>query len=96
MAGDGDGDGDGNGEGKSESDFWKRVSETNMLVATLITTVSFTVACTMPGGNNQNGSVHEGLAIFLIANTLAFRVFLIANTLAFAVSTTSVFLLFWL
>uniref|UniRef100_A0A7N2L5W2 PGG domain-containing protein n=1 Tax=Quercus lobata TaxID=97700 RepID=A0A7N2L5W2_QUELO len=32
------GDGDANGEGKSESDCWKRVSETNMLVATLIAT----------------------------------------------------------
>ncbi|XP_030958527.1 ankyrin repeat-containing protein At5g02620-like [Quercus lobata] len=81
------GDGDANGEGKSESDCWKRVSETNMLVATLIATVSFTAAFTVPGGYNQNGSVHEGLAV--LRKTSAFRVFLIANTLAFALSTIS-------
>ena len=86
------GDGDANGEGKSESDCWKRVSETNMLVATLIATVSFTAAFTVPGGYNQNGSVHEGLAV--LRKTSAFRVFLIANTLAFALSTISVFLHF--
>lgn len=86
------GDGDANGEGKSESDCWKRVSETNMLVATLIATVSFTAAFTVPGGYNQNGSVHEGLAV--LRKTSAFHVFLIANTLAFALSTTSVFLHF--
>ena len=86
------GDGDGNGEGKSESNFWKRASETNMLIATLIATVSFTAAFTVLGGYNQNGSVHEGLAE--LRKTSAFRVFLIANTLAFALSTTSVFLHF--
>ena len=86
------GDGNANGEGKSESDCWKRVSETNMLVATLIATVTFTAAFTVPGGYNQNESVHEGLAV--LRKTSAFRVFLIANTLAFALSTTSVFLHF--
>ena len=86
------GGGDGNGEGKSESDFWKRASVTNMLAATLIATVSFTAAFTVPGGYNQNGSVHEGLAV--LRKTSASRVFLIANTLAFALSTTTVFLHF--
>ena len=61
-----------------------------MLVVTLIATVSFTAAFTMPGGYNQNGSVHEGLAV--LRKTSAFRVFLMANTLAFALFTASVFL----
>uniref|UniRef100_A0A7N2R0X9 PGG domain-containing protein n=1 Tax=Quercus lobata TaxID=97700 RepID=A0A7N2R0X9_QUELO len=86
------GDGDGDDEGRSVSDFVKRVSETNLLVATLIATVSFTAAFTVPGGYNQSGNVGEGLAV-LWKNT-AFRVFLIANTLAFGLSTTSVFVHF--
>ena len=74
----GDSDGDDEDEGRSVSDFVKRVSETNLLVATLIATVSFTAAFTVP---------------VLWKNT-AFRVFLIANTLAFGLSTTSVFVHF--
>ena len=92
QAGNGDGNGNGDDEGRSVSDFVKRVSETNLLVATLIATVSFTAAFTVPGGYNQSGSVGEGLAV-LRRNT-AFGVFLIANTLAFGLSTTSVFVHF--
>ena len=90
MAGD-DKD-NGNGKGMSQSDFEKGVSKTNMLVATLIATVTFTAAFTMPGGFNPNGKVGEGLAV--LRNKLAFRVFLIANTLAFGLSTTSLLIQF--
>ena len=83
---------DGNGirESKetSESDFGKQVGETNLLVATLITTVTFAAAFTVPGGYKSEG-VGEGLAI--LCKRFAFGVFLIANTLAFGLSTTSVF-----
>ena len=92
QAGNGDGNGNGDDEGRSVSDFVKRVSETNLLVATLIATMTFTAAFTVPGGYNQNGNVDEGLAV-LRKNT-AFRVFLVANTLAFGLSTTSVFVHF--
>ena len=77
MAGTGDGDG-------TPSNFVKQVSETNMLVATLIATVTFTAAFTVPGGFNQNGNVGEGLAV--LSKVTAFHVFLIANTLAFGLS----------
>ena len=87
LAGTGDGDGDG-----MPSNFVKQVSETNMLVATLIATVTFTAAFTVPGGFNQNGNVGEGLVV--LSKIAAFRVFLIANTLAFGLSTTSVFVRF--
>ena len=91
LAGTGDGDGDGDGDG-TPSNFVKQESETNMLVATLIATVTFTAAFTVPGGFNQNGNVGEGLAV--LSKITAFRVFLIANTLAFGLSTTSVFVHF--
>ena len=79
LAGTGDGDG-------TPSNFMKQVSETNMLVATLIATVTFTAAFTVPGGFNQNGNVGEGLAV--LSKVTAFHVFLIANTLAFGLSIT--------
>ena len=65
----------------------KEVSETNLLVATLIATVTFAAALTVPGGFKQNRSVDEGLAV--LSHRTAFRVFLIANTLAFGLSITS-------
>ena len=82
----------GDGDGREGSNFVKRVSETNLLVATLIATVTFTAAFTVPGGFNQNGCVDDGLAI--LSKKTAFRVFLIANTIAFGLSTTSIFVNF--
>ena len=80
LAGTGDGDG-------TPSKFMKQVSETNMFIATLIATVTFTAAFTVPGGYNQSGNVGEGLAV--LSKITAFRVFLIANTLAFGLSITT-------
>ena len=93
LAGTGDGDGDGDG-GVTSPNFVKQVRETNILVATLIATVTFTAAFTVPGGYNQNESKNwdDGLAV--LGKRSAFGVFLIANTLAFGFSTTSVFVHF--
>ena len=83
----------GDGKGNQKSDLLeKKVNETNLLVATLIATVTFTAAFTVPGGFKQNGSVDEGLAVF--SYRTAFRVFLIANTLAFGLSITSLLVQF--
>ena len=97
LAGDGDGDGKGKGkgEGNSVSDFLKRVSENNMVVATLISTVTFKAAFTVPGGFNQNESKNGDDSLAVLRKRTAFGVFLIANTLAFGLSTSSVFLHFF-
>ncbi|GMY21921.1 protein ACCELERATED CELL DEATH 6-like [Fagus crenata] len=66
-------------------------SQTNLLVATLIATVTFTAAFTVPGGF-QNQGVDEGLAV--LSKRAAFQAFLIANTLAFGLSITSILVYF--
>ena len=87
------GNGNGNSEAtSSESDSGKKVGEINLLVATLITTVTFAAAFTVPGGY-KSGGVDEGLAV--LCKRFSFGVFLIANTLAFGLSTTSVFIHFF-
>ena len=91
RAGD-DGNGIRDSKETSESEFGKQVGEINLLVATLITTVTFAAAFTVPGGYKSEG-VDEGLAI--LCKRFAFGVFLIANTLAFGLSTTSVFIHFF-
>ncbi|KAK7843707.1 hypothetical protein CFP56_012064 [Quercus suber] len=78
--------------GDIKEDFGKQVGEINLLVATLITTVTFAAAFTVPGGYKSEG-VDEGLAI--LCKRFSFGVFLIANTLAFGLSTTSVFIHFF-
>ena len=72
----------------SKADRIRKMAEANMLVATLITTVTFTAAFTVPGGYRSQG-VDEGMAV--MSKTNAFHVFQMANTLAFGLSTTSVF-----
>jgi hypothetical protein len=67
------------------------VSETHLLVATLIATVTFTAAFTVPGGYQSQG-VDEGLAV--LGKSAAFGAFLIANTLAFGLSMTSILIHF--
>ncbi|XP_075658564.1 uncharacterized protein LOC142628341 [Castanea sativa] len=77
----------------SVSDFWKQVSDTNIMVDTLIATVTFAAAFTLPGGYIANGDDFEGLAVSW--KKTAFRVFLIANASAFGFSTTALFVHFW-
>ena len=55
-------------------------------VATIIATVTFTAAFTVPGGY-ESGSDNQGLAI--LSKQAAFKVFVIANALAFGFSTAS-------
>ena len=65
--------------------------ETNLLIATLIATVTFTAGFTVPGGF-KSGGVDEGMAA--LSKRTAFLVFLIANTLAFGLSLSTVIISF--
>ena len=75
------------GKGMIGTNFVEKDSQTNLLVATLIATVTFTAAFTVPGGFQSQG-VDEGSAV--LSKRAAFQVFLIANTLAFGLSITTI------
>ncbi|XVF31063.1 hypothetical protein REPUB_Repub16aG0113000 [Reevesia pubescens] len=67
----------------------QNIASINLLVTTLIATVSFAAGFTMPGGYNSGGP-DEGMAI--LSRKSAFRVFVISNALAFCFSSTSMFI----
>ena len=71
----------------SEPERLKYASETNLLVATIIATVTFTAAFTVPGGY-ESGGANSGLA--LLRKRAAFKAFMIADAFAFAFSTASI------
>ena len=75
------------GNSISKSEILRSAGETNLLVATIIATVTFTAAFTVPGGYESGGD-NQGLAI--LSKQAAFKVFVIANALAFGFSTASI------
>nr|XP_043612086.1 uncharacterized protein LOC122583777 [Erigeron canadensis] len=68
-----------------KADKWvKETSNQSMLVATLITTISFTAAFTIPGGYNQN----TGFPMFL--RDIPFTAFVIFDAISFISSSLSI------
>ena len=65
----------------------RSAGETNLLVATIIATVTFTAAFTVPGGY-ESGAVNSGLAV--LSKRAAFKAFMIADAFAFGFSTASI------
>ena len=72
----------------------KKISNTHLLVAALIATVTFTAAFTIPGGykNDKNDNLVEGMAV--LSKESFFKVFVVADSVAFYCSTASVMLQF--
>ncbi|KAF8391363.1 hypothetical protein HHK36_023667 [Tetracentron sinense] len=85
-------------EGNSEPnrtdsiEFYRDRINTLVLVAALITTVTFAAGFTMPGGFNNDGP-RQGLATML--TKLEFQIFLICNTIAMYSSIISAITLIW-
>ena len=71
----------------SKSEILRSAGETNLLLATIIASVTFTAAFTAPGGY-ESGGINPGLAV--LCKQAAFKVFVIANALAFGFSTASI------
>lgn len=64
----------------------KKMSDTHLLVATLIATVTFTAGFTMPGGFNNDPGPTEGSD----KKNKAFQAFVVTNTIALVFSSSSV------
>ncbi|XP_074382109.1 uncharacterized protein LOC141724020 [Apium graveolens] len=79
-------------EMKEELRRYRERTTTQIIVTALITTVTFTVGFTMPGGYHQSGEPEEGLV--LLSNKKAFKIFMISDALALALSITSLFIYF--
>ncbi|KAI3955053.1 hypothetical protein MKW98_005056 [Papaver atlanticum] len=66
----------------------KKTAESSMLVASLVATVAFSAAITVPGGNiSDSDKKNNGTPIFLLEKT--FLVFVVADAVAFFSSITS-------
>ncbi|XP_063943556.1 protein ACCELERATED CELL DEATH 6-like isoform X2 [Daucus carota subsp. sativus] len=77
---------------KAEVLRYRERTNTQIIVTALITTVTFTVGFTMPGGYYQSGELNQGSV--LLANETAFKAFIVSDAIALALSTTSLFLYF--
>ncbi|XP_063947395.1 protein ACCELERATED CELL DEATH 6-like [Daucus carota subsp. sativus] len=77
---------------KEEVQGYRSRTNTQIIVTALITTVTFTVGFTMPGGYHQSGEPEQGL--ILLSKRKAFKTFMISDALALALSLTSLFIYF--
>ncbi|KAM1873766.1 hypothetical protein ACFX13_007566 [Malus domestica] len=71
---------------------YREMGQTLLVVATLITTVTFTAAFTMPGGYNNDVGPHQGVA--LLQSNENFKWFIISDTIAMTCSINAACLLF--
>ncbi|KAL3714932.1 hypothetical protein ACJRO7_006783 [Eucalyptus globulus] len=82
------------GESKSSRVEWIRDQvDTLLLVATLVTTVTFAAGFTLPGGYNASSDPHPGMATML--HNGVFQFFVIANMVAMYSSILAVVVLLW-
>ncbi|XP_074358667.1 uncharacterized protein LOC141697977 [Apium graveolens] len=79
-------------EKKTNLDKYKERTNTQIIVCALITTVTFTVGFTMPGGLRQSEQVDEGLVV--LSRKSAFNAFMVSDALALLLSTSSLFFYF--
>lgn len=77
---------------KDDLERYRQRTNTQIIVTALITTVTFTVGFTMPGGYHQSGEHDQGLV--LLSKKTAFNAFMVSDALALLLSTSSLFLYF--
>jgi ankyrin repeat protein len=68
----------------------RKMAKYQIIVASLLATITFTAGFTIPGGYDPNTGSEQGMAILL--RETAFKAFIITNTLAVLLSTSSVYL----
>ncbi|XP_063940083.1 uncharacterized protein LOC108201184 [Daucus carota subsp. sativus] len=79
---------------KMQEDLQRYREGTNsqIVVSALITTITFTVGFTIPGGLHQSGESNQGLAV--LSKKAAFKVFMIVDAFALLLSICSLFIYF--
>ncbi|KAK9666792.1 hypothetical protein RND81_14G211700 [Saponaria officinalis] len=82
----------GNVENNERLNHLRRVGETQLIVAALIATVSFTAGFTLPGGFDQSPGKTMGLAV--LVKKASFIAFLVSDTIAFTMSSLAIILYF--
>ncbi|KAL3364339.1 hypothetical protein AABB24_013214 [Solanum stoloniferum] len=79
---------------KIEIEKIMKAAEIQVVVATLLMTVTFAAGFTLPGGLYSDDSPNKGMAILL--RKAAFRAFVISDVLAFAFSAGAIFIYFFM
>ena len=69
-----------------------KTAETHLIVAALITTVTFAAGFTVPGGYKEDKDSSQGTAV--LAKKAAFKAFVVTDTIAMVLSISSVFVSF--
>ncbi|KAL8090661.1 hypothetical protein AgCh_039916 [Apium graveolens] len=77
---------------KEELERYRQGTNSQIVVSALITTITFTVGFTMPGGLYQSGDDNEGLTV--LSKRAAFNAFMIFDAIALLLSACSLFIYF--
>nr|XP_017226199.1 PREDICTED: protein ACCELERATED CELL DEATH 6-like [Daucus carota subsp. sativus] len=77
---------------QQELQRYKDGTNSQIVVSALITTITFTVGFTIPGGLHQSGESNQGLAV--LSNKAAFKIFMIADAFALLLSTCALVICF--
>ncbi|XP_049388108.1 ankyrin repeat-containing protein At5g02620-like [Solanum stenotomum] len=79
---------------KIEIEKFMKAAQIQVVVATLLMTVTFAAGFTLPGGLYNDDSPNKGMAILL--RKTAFRAFVISDVLAFSFSAGAIFIYFFM
>ncbi|CAK9169663.1 unnamed protein product [Ilex paraguariensis] len=79
--------------GEDKIEKMRRASDSVMIVATLVATVTFAAGFTIPGGYYQSIDKYPGMAV--LSKKSAFQAFMISDTLALLSSVIAIFVNFW-
>ena len=80
------------GKKQQELQRYREGTNSQIVVSALITTITFTVGFTIPGGLHQSGESNQGLAV--LSKKAAFKIFMIADSFALLLSICSLFIYF--